>query len=218
MTSVVIGFRDAKGTGPAFIVAGPETSQEDQIKMISRAKAGGQFPKGCVRLDFCLLETRMTAINTNPQIKKNIEMKNLLLFISALALSALPVKAQSPIYAPNNSATFTVTHGTGTNVGIVIDCRKQASVGVQIEMQASTATTQAVNLVVVRSVDGVTYESGAGQTIGLAAVTSTTKTTAFTNFPSWGCGYAKILYATNNDAGGDVTNAVVRYGTKIGAP
>ncbi len=140
-----------------------------------------------------------------------------IILLAALLALAIPVKAQTPIYAPNNSATFTVTHGTGTNVGIVIDCRKQAGVGLQIEMAAATATTQSVNLVVLRSVDGVTYETGAGQTIGLSSV-AVTKTVVFTNLPSWGAGYAKIIYATNNDAGGDITNAIVRYGTKIQAP
>ena len=64
MKTIVLGFENADGNGNVTLLAGPEISQESQLKLVNDAKSGGSFPDGVARIEFCIHEPRIVAINT----------------------------------------------------------------------------------------------------------------------------------------------------------
>lgn len=143
----------------------------------------------------------------------------LVLLLAVVALLALTVSAnaQAPIYDAQTLTSTAYTNGpqTGTNINVVLDVRKQASVALQLKSTSNGTNVLGQGLWVEWSVDGLTYSGGRLVTLTTAG---TTTTTAFTNLNTFGCGYIRIPYATNlNDVSG-ITNAVLKYGIKISAP
>lgn len=146
-------------------------------------------------------------------------MKNLVLIVIALVALSTSAFAQSsigPIYANNTLGSTACNGSTATNVAYVIDCRKQASVDLQIEAFGSGATASAQTFAFSRSTDGVTYETSLF-TIGLAGPGNALGVVT-TNIPTWGCGYMKINYITNANATATWITNTVKYATKIQAP
>lgn len=142
-------------------------------------------------------------------------MKKLFLtLISALGVS-IAAHAQAPIYQSQTLGTFICAGSAATNIGYVIDCRKQDSVALQVQQRLSTSGTDAQTLVVSRSVDGVNFGT-ALQSITITPVASTTSTVV-TNIPTHGAGYIKIHYWTNAAASALSTNTI-KYAVKISAP
>ncbi len=146
-------------------------------------------------------------------------MKKLLLVLTAVAAIVLAgnstAQAQAPIYAPQTLGTFTVAGSTANAVGYVIDCRKQASVTLQLQNAMSTSAVEAQTIAFSRSVDGINYSTPL-QTIALVPTASATSYQV-TNILSGGCGYIKINYFTNAAATAISTNTL-QYAVKISAP
>lgn len=153
-----------------------------------------------------------------------MKIKNLILTVAATAVilaGAIGVQAQVPTYAPQ---TLWSTNGAGipaaTAVALnsVIDARKQSSVALQITAYGDTGVA-AGKLLLSYSVDGISFSPTIipGQFSSIAVTPTTTGRTMFTNVPTWGCGYIRGEYYTN-DTGAAVTNLVIKYGVKISAP
>ena len=141
------------------------------------------------------------------------------IIIGLTVLVAASVQAQTPTYSAQTlSSTATIASATATNIAAVIDCRKQNTVAVQITAYGDTGVA-ANNAVFLYSVDGVTYSpgTGAGQSKTVAFTPTTAGATVFTNLQTYGAGYLKLAYVTN-DTGAAVTNLSIKYGVKISAP
>ena len=222
MKTIVIGFDNPKGLGTGRIIKGLETSQPDQIKFVHDAKTLNTFPEGIKYLSFCVIEERVTAIETTkpkikPNPKENKTMKKFLTLIGAAVLFvAATSQAQSPVYSAQSlNSTATLAASAATNVAVVIDCRKQAYVTVGLKVQADAANSGNIIANYSYSLDGSTY--GTQQfNFGFAA-NGTTAAQNFTNLNTLGCGYIKINYLTNAAASGALTNIVLNYGIKVQA-
>lgn len=150
-------------------------------------------------------------------------MKKLLAFIGLAAIAAsITASAQSPSYG---AQTLWTTNGAGIPAATavagnaVIDCRKQATVAVQITAQSDTSGA-AVGFCFVPSVDGSSYGSTtvAGSPFKLVSFTpGQAATTIVTNIDTSGAGYMKLLYITNT-TGAACTNISVKYAVKVSAP
>lgn len=135
--------------------------------------------------------------------------------VAELLLATIQSPAQTaPVYASQNIGTFTCAATAGTNVGYVIDTRKQSSVDLQIELMADASGAYTFTVPFQYSVDGTTY---AGMRSGSIAISfnGVTKQTVVTNIPTYGAGYVKIPHLTNATASINVTNGVLKYGIKI---
>lgn len=151
-------------------------------------------------------------------------MKKLLSFIGLVALVASinTATAQSPSYC---AQTLWTTNGAGIPAetavlgNSIIDCRKQAKVAVAITAQSDTDGA-GLGLCFVPSLDGTTYGTTTKGESSHKLVTFTpgqTATTVITNLDTYGAGYLKLLYLTN-DTGAACTNISVKYAVKISAP
>jgi hypothetical protein len=143
--------------------------------------------------------------------------KYLFLILGALFAALLtPAQAQSPTYAAQTLGSFTVAGAAATNLAYIIDCRKQASVELQINNRKVGSDTDADTFYVTRSVDGVTYHT-ALQAITITPVASTASVVC-TNVPTYGCGYIKINYWTNASTAAAISTNTLQYAVKISAP
>ena len=73
MKTQLVGYADERGEGKPILVAGPEVSRDDQMKIWVAAKVNHKFPKGVVRLD---LEDRIdnaTAIFISDDVANETE-------------------------------------------------------------------------------------------------------------------------------------------------
>ncbi len=151
--------------------------------------------------------------------------KIILALMAAITIAATIASAQvGPIYANQTLVSHVAVLGSAqTNLGVVIDCRKQAKVTLQITTTNSAPDAVSKNtLYYIRSLDGTSYET----TTNIAACqvawnpnTNAVPQVIITNLDTYGCGYIKLSYLTN--AGGSGTNigdVNISYGIKIGAP
>jgi len=76
MKTIVLGYANEKATGPATVIAGPEVSIADQIKLITGIKRSNEYPKGVVRAEFCELISRNVGIQINRPAAKPVETKS----------------------------------------------------------------------------------------------------------------------------------------------
>ena len=65
MKSILIGYADAKADSTPSIVAGFDTTPQEQAEIFSAAKTGKKFPAGISRVEFVFLESRDIAIAIN---------------------------------------------------------------------------------------------------------------------------------------------------------
>jgi translation initiation factor IF-2 len=68
MKTILLGFKDAKGSGPSEVICGPEVDANKQVQILNQAKSGGKFPSdGLVRLELRqVLEPRLIALKQAP--------------------------------------------------------------------------------------------------------------------------------------------------------
>jgi hypothetical protein len=67
MKTILVGYKDERGTGPSVILSGPEVSANEQVSTLNAAKASGKYPEGIVRIELRpVLEPRMVAIKVKP--------------------------------------------------------------------------------------------------------------------------------------------------------
>ena len=144
--------------------------------------------------------------------------------VSLVVMLAASVQAQVPTYGvvtawtTNGATAIPVEAATAMNA--VIDCRKQASVTLQITAQGDTSVG-ACTLYLVPSIDGVTYAASTGastcaKTIGFTPLTASALTLV-TNINTYGAGYWKVTSITNT-TGAAVTNFSLKYAVKISSP
>lgn len=70
MKTILLGYADVNGKGKSTILAGPEVPISEQITSITGIKASGKYPAGVVRVEFCELVARNTAVC----VKANAEL------------------------------------------------------------------------------------------------------------------------------------------------
>lgn len=135
---------------------------------------------------------------------------------SALMLASLPVEAQQS-YSSSYVATGTGTNApsvigaAGTNVALVIDCRYQSSVTLQIDLLSNTNGAYAFAFPVQRSGDSVTYTATDTE---LITFTPTGYTNTFiTNISTKGVGWLKFAWFTNS-AGSSQTATITNISVK----
>ena len=75
MKTIVLGYADANARGASKILAGTEVPQSDQVKLMTGIKATREFPKGIVRVEFCEVISRNTAISLDPALADKAEAK-----------------------------------------------------------------------------------------------------------------------------------------------
>ncbi len=110
-------------------------------------------------------------------------MKNLLTIgLLALGLAAPAADYHAVSLGTTNSLTASATQTTGT--GTVIDMKNYTRLGLQVEFTHGSATAAGnCTLTLVRSADGVTYETTPTLT-WVIPNNSTTQVVAFTNLPA----------------------------------
>lgn len=147
-----------------------------------------------------------------------IKIPLLLIVAGALAFFAIyfgtaqvPTSASETVYTGSScAATTTVTKN------LVIDCSKQASVGVLISQKCSGASVSNMVYTFVRSVDGSTYDT-IGTTVTVTG-NGTNQKSVLTNLPSYGANYIKLTTYAWDDPATYCTNMSMSYGVKISAP
>lgn len=159
-------------------------------------------------------------------------MKKSLCLLGILALGAAMItsaQAQAPVYAPqtlagSNSVTrFTIAASTATNMGILVDCRKQNTVAIQVVSTNTAAGVGAgagsIAFRYTRSVDGLTFNNALEFADCPASPNGVSTFSWSTNLQSQGAGYIYIPYFTNKmESGTNVGTIVVNQAIKIGAP
>jgi hypothetical protein len=147
-------------------------------------------------------------------------MKKIILTIAAVALG-LQAWAQAPTYDPQNLVINGVVNAlVYSNVNAVIDCRKQASVGVMISYtQMGTTNTATNSFAFIRGLDGIAtnYETATNLTV-ITDVARNGTGYFFTNIPTWGCGYLKLTNIYDGNPTTSMTNINIWYGSKISSP
>ncbi len=125
--------------------------------------------------------------------------------------------AQVPTSASENVYTgASCVATTTTTKNLVIDCSKQANVGVVISQKASGASNSNMVYTFKRSVDGSTYDT-VGTTVTVVG-NGATQVTVLTNLPSWGANYIKLTTYAWDDPATFCTNMSMSYGVKISTP
>ena len=144
-------------------------------------------------------------------------MKKLLLLATVFAAVA---SASAQIYAPQTLTVMAPIAGSATSTSnTVINVNKQKDVAVSIGFLMSSSGTGNQTLTFQRSVDGVSWETlAASKTVVVIAATGATESITVTNIPSNGAGYIRLATWANGQADRTLTNTVLSYAVKIGAP
>ncbi len=141
----------------------------------------------------------------------------LIIGVAALLLATVNTQAQgTPIYAAQPLGTFRVAGATATNIGYVIDCRKQASVAICVSNALSTSATDVQHFAYSFSADGSRFTDAPFNVAALTPVASTPILRS-TNISTAGMGYIKLEYFTNAAATAISTNTI-SYVIKIQSP
>ena len=136
----------------------------------------------------------------------------------ALLTCTIPVQSQERIYAPQPLTLWTNWVLASTNrlyTNTVIDCNGQRNVALQITTKVDAAGG-VVTYAFQPSVDGITF-ADARLPIQVADP-GVAGTTVVTNIDTLGYGYLRLSYITNAHATANVTNIVLKYSIKLGAP
>lgn len=148
-------------------------------------------------------------------------MKKILSLLWLTLLFAGAANAQEPRYGVQSILNdIVITASTATNVGLVIDTRKQATVTLQIDTTNTLNSAVAdgtINILYSQSVDGVRYWTNL-QTVAIVP-RGLQWNTVVTNLSSFGAGYIKIHYITNACGGAtNVGTMKLQYAVKINSP
>jgi hypothetical protein len=160
------------------------------------------------------MNTNNISGNINPVLGYN-KIPAIIGFL-AILFAGVTAQAQVPTYG---AQTLWTTNGAGipsataVSTSSVMDVRKQASVAVQVTAQSDTSGA-AIGLLLLPSVDGISYPTTGYY---FTFTPGQTSTTVVTNFNTYGAGYMKLSYITNA-TGAACTNIAVKYGVKISAP
>lgn len=147
-------------------------------------------------------------------------MKKLFVLI---VLAALTLTANAQRYEPVTALSYigTATNCAGssaTNIGVVLDVRRQKDVSVQFVTRNDASGTANIGVYVRRSVDGVKFDTATAQYITWPA-NGTSDATITTNISTYGAGYIQLTALTNSAAATvNTTNVTIEWGAKIGVP
>src|SRR5947207_12494677 len=122
---------------------------------------------------------------------------------------------------PTSAAQTILANGSITALGtstwnVVVDCGKQANVGVMISQVNGAAGVSNTVYSYTRSIDGVTYDTTGGSVT--VPSNGTNVVSVLTNLPSFGANYIKFTTGVSVDAATFTTNIYITYGVKISAP
>lgn len=147
-------------------------------------------------------------------------MNKIILLIAACVL-CFAAQAQQPIYSPQSLISNKIVDAlVYSNINAVIDCRKQASVGLVIDYTQMGTTNTATNaFAFLRSVDGsaTNYETATNLTVVNSAALNG-RNVIFTNLLTYGCGYIKLTNIYCGNPTTSITNITITYGVKVNAP
>lgn len=138
-----------------------------------------------------------------------------------LAFAPLRAGAQVPVWQYQNALTGApIVASSATNYNLVIDCRKQAKIGLAFSSTNTAAGATIAGSYVVpyqRSWDGINYETTLSSASS-PALNGTTNVFWGTNIDTLGCGYIRIPFITNSMGSGTNIAVTVGYDVKISAP
>jgi hypothetical protein len=167
---------------------------------------------------------KMEAAETTKKVEKGNMKKVVSLIVAAglLALAAFTAQAQARYDSSYVVASGDATYiripgggGAGTNVNYVIDARLQDKITLQIDVLCNTNGAYTFSFPFQRSGDGVSY---AAITDYITFAVSGNSNTVLTNLSTYGVGWLKIPWLTNNSVSGTITNIVIRPILKRNAP
>jgi hypothetical protein len=166
------------------------------------------------------MEAAATKESEKIRMKKSV-VSTIAAGLLLLALSAFTAAAQarydsSYVLASGDATYITIPgSGAGTNVNYVIDARLQDKITLQIDVLANTNGAYTFSFPIQRSGDGASYAAITDYIT--FAVTGHTNT-VLTNLSTYGVGWLKIPWLTNNSISGTITNIVIRPILKRNAP
>lgn len=222
MKTVILGFDALGGEIAACSTAHSADARGEYLRM----KAAGEALEGCTVTELWnsqrgFQERFVISPSAKKEISKMKPVKKSILGVLALTLFAFSASAQN---APNYANTVLTNHlallaSTATNLNVVLDCRKQASVGVMISGTNSVPSGIDKNtLYYTRSLDNVTYESTLSA-IAWNGNTNIVPQGTLTNLSTFGAGYIKFTYLTNGSGSGtNIGDFNLSYGIKTSAP
>lgn len=209
------------------IVAGPELPFHETLEKF-RGRIGQTTDPVYAELRLYTAEPertlKMGAAETTKKVDKGYMKKAVSLIVAAglLALAAFTAQAQarydsSYVLASGDATYITIPGGggAGTNVNYVIDARLQDKITLQIDVLCNTNGAYTFSFPIQRSGDGVSY---AAITDYITFAVSGNSNTVLTNLPTYGVGWLKIPWLTNNSVSGTITNIVIRPILKRNAP
>jgi hypothetical protein len=141
-----------------------------------------------------------------------------LLALFAVALFAMTFQSQAQYAAQTLSgfpATLAAASSTNLATSIVMDCRKQDKVAVQVKFTLSNTATTNTIYTFARSLDGSNYDT-ANTFVWAVPQNGTTTVIASTNIDMAGYGYLKLVTIDNRDDNGVLTNSLIKYAIKRG--
>lgn len=152
----------------------------------------------------------------------------LILSLGALLVASFTVQAQVPTYnynvvaGSNGITVLAIAASTATNIGMTIDCSKQATVRVQLSSTNTAAGAGAGAgswyFAYTRSVDGIKYDNA----LSIAAAPTQNGKSVLnwsTNLDSQGAGSIYIPYITNAmDTGTNIGVLSINQAIKISSP
>lgn len=62
MKTLLIGYKDANGTGPFKVMEGSELVPAEQYKLFHKCKNENSFPEGIIRVEWVTVEIKAIAI------------------------------------------------------------------------------------------------------------------------------------------------------------
>lgn len=143
--------------------------------------------------------------------------------LAVLALCAFTTQAAEPVFSLQNvnlttdlTATPNIGANSTTNLTVVIDCRKQQNVMLELRYNLTGTGTDTTTLTYGFSVTG-TAPTKPTYTM-LATNTGTTLVRQTLNIDTGGAGYIHLISLANADAGDAMTNIALSYGIKMSAP
>jgi len=225
MKSILLGFGNERGSGPATVIAGPDVAAQDQAKLITGMKAANNYPDGIVRMEQYALTSLTIGIKiaglpekqtTTQSVTKKMKARS---YIAALALGLfVSFSANAQTYKALNynpgPATLATTVSTNLATPLLIDVRKQNNVAFQVRFNQSGASTSNVVYTLQSSIDGTYWDPTRVITLTFAS-TGATDVVGVTNVAINGVGYLRLVTIANTTAITTMTNKSFGYAVKI---
>lgn len=218
--AIILGRKH--GEQKTCMVVGPDSPFHETVAAF-RSKIGKDEDPQYSELAMYVGEPERTLKFRPPQQKGNMKkVVSTIVAAGLLALSAFTVQAQarydsSYVVASGDATYITIPGGggAGTNVNYVIDARLQDKITLQIDVLCNTNGAYTFSFPIQRSGDGVRY---AAITDYITFAVSGNSNTVLTNLSTYGVGWLKIPWLTNNSVSGTITNIVIRPILKRNAP